>query len=34
MMSVTEYSKSVDGDWSDVNYTHWINEPEVCEDAV
>ena len=32
--SVTEYSKTVTGSWSDIRYTHWINEPEVCEDAV
>ena len=31
--SVTEYSKSVEGSWGEINYTHWINESLVCEES-
>ena len=31
--SVTEYSKSVEGSWGDINYTYWINGIDVSEDG-
>ncbi len=31
--SVTEYSKTVEGHWGDIDYTRWITSIDICEDS-